>query len=85
MTDYNIHIKETKECFIFRRDLSDIFVEKFKYKLRTVSWDSITNSSDINKVYDNFIENFSSLHDESFSKKKIKLKPQYLNFKLKAQ
>ena len=28
VSDYNIHIKETKECFKFRRDLSDIFVEK---------------------------------------------------------
>ena len=55
VADYNIHIKETKERFIFRRDLSDISVEKFKYKLRTVSWDSMTNSSDTNKAYDNFI------------------------------
>ena len=77
--DYNVHIKETKERFIFRRDLSDISVEKFKYKLRIVSWDSITNSSDTNKAYDNFIEIFSSLYDECFPKKKIKLKPQKYN------
>ena len=37
VADYNIHIKETKERFIFRYDLSDISVEKFKYKLRTVT------------------------------------------------
>ena len=37
VADYNIHIKETKERFIFRRDLSDNSVEKFQYKLRTVS------------------------------------------------
>ena len=79
VTDYNIHIKETKEHFIFRLDLSDISVEKFKYKLCTVSWDSITNSSDTNKTYDNFIEIFSSLYDECFPKKKIKLKPQKYN------
>ena len=41
VADYNIHIKETKERFIFRCDLSDISVEKFRYKLRTVSFDSI--------------------------------------------
>ena len=76
---YNIHIKETKERFVFRRDLSDISVEKFKYKLRTVSLDSITNSSDTNKAYDNFIEIFRSLYDECFPKKKIKLKPQKYN------
>ena len=77
--DCSILIKETKERFIFRRDLSDISVEKFKYKLCTVSWDSITNSSDTNKAYDNFIEVFSSLYDEYFPKKKIKLKPQKYN------
>ena len=37
VADYNIHIKETKGRFIFRRNLSDNSVEKFKYKLRTVS------------------------------------------------
>ena len=76
MADYNIHIKETKERFIFRRNLSDNSVEKFKYKLRSVSWDSITNSSDTNKAYDNFIEIFSSLYDECFPKNKIKSKPE---------
>ena len=54
-------------------------MEKFKYKLHTVSWDSITNSSDTNKACDNFIEIFSSLYDECFPKKKIKLKPQKYN------
>ena len=34
---YNIHIKETEERFIFRCDLSDISVERFKYKLHTVN------------------------------------------------
>ena len=79
MADYNIHIKQTNERFIFRCNLCDISVEKFKYKLRTISWDSITNSSDTNKAYDNFIEIFSSLYDECFPKKKIKLKPRKYN------
>ena len=79
VADYNIYIKETKERFVFSRDLPDISVKKFKYKLRTVSWDSITNLSDTNKTYDNFIEIFSSLYDEYFPKKKIKLKPQKHN------
>ena len=69
VAEFNIHIKETKERFIFRCDLSDISAEKFKYNLRTVSWDSITNSSDKNKAYDNFIEIFSSFYDECFPKK----------------
>ena len=79
VVDYNIHIKEIKERFIFRRYLSDISAEKFKYKLWTVSWDSITNSSDTNKAYDNFIKIFSSLYDKCFPKNKIKLKPQKYN------
>ena len=37
LVDYNLHIKETKESFTIRRDLSDIFMEKFKYKLCTVN------------------------------------------------
>ena len=64
---------------MFRRDLSDNFAEKFKYKLRTVSCGSITNFSDTNKAYDNFFESFSSLYDECFPKKKIKLKLQKYN------
>ena len=79
MADYNIHIKETKERLTFRRDLSDNFAEEFKYKLRTVSCGSITNFSDTNKAYDNFFESFSSLYDECFPKKKIKLKLQKYN------
>ena len=79
VANYNINIKETKERFIFRCDLSDISVEKFKYKLRTVSWNSIRNSSDTNRAYDNFIEVFSSRYDECFPKKKIKIKPQKYN------
>ena len=77
VADYNIHLKETKERFIFRRDLSDTFVEKFKYKLRSVSWGSIADSSDTNKAYYNFI----NIYDECFPKKEIELKPQkYNNF-----
>ena len=56
MAGYNIHVKEIKKHFIFRRDLSDIYVEKINYNLPTVSCDSITNSSDTNKAYENFIE-----------------------------
>ena len=69
MADYNIHKKETKEHYIFRRNFSDIFVEKFRFKLSPVSWDTITNSSDTNNAYGNFIESFSSLYDECFLKK----------------
>ena len=61
VADYNIHMKETKERYKLRCNLSDISMEKFKYKLRTVSWDSTTNSSDMNNAYNNFIEIFSSL------------------------
>ena len=47
--------------------------------MSTVNWDSITNSSDTNNAYDDFIEIFSSLYDECFPKKKINLKPQKYN------
>ena len=61
-----IHKKETKEHYIFRRDLSDVSVEIFKYKLRTVRSGSITNSCDRDNAYDIFIEIFSSLYEECF-------------------
>ena len=79
VADCHNHIKETKERFIFRCDLSNTSVEKFKHKLRTVNWDSIITSCDTNKAYDNFIEIFSSLYDECFPKKNIKLKRQKHN------
>ena len=71
VADYNIHLKETKERFIFRRDLSDVSVENFKYKLRTVSWDSITNSSDTNKAYGNFIEILAHFMTSVSQKRKL--------------
>ena len=37
--------------------------------MHIVSWDSITNSSDTNKAYDNFIEVFRSLYDDCFPEK----------------
>ena len=79
MTDYNGHINETKQRYIFRRDLSNVSAEKFKYKLRAVSWDSVTKFSDTNNAYNNFIEIFSSLYDDCFPKQEIKLKPQKYN------
>ena len=71
VADYNIHLKETKERFIFRRDLSDISVENFKYKLCTVRWDSITNSSDTNKAYGNFIEILAHFMTSVSQKRKL--------------
>ena len=70
-----VNIKETKEHYMLRRNLSDILLKKFKYKLRTVSLDSIRNCSDTNDGYHIFVEIFSSLSDECFPKKKIKLNP----------
>ena len=71
VVDYNIHIKETKERFIFRRDLSDISVEKFKYKLRTVSWDNITNSSDTNKAYVTLLKFLAHFMTSASQKRKL--------------
>ena len=43
VADYNTHLKKVKERYIFSRDLSSVSIEKLKYKLLTVSWDSITS------------------------------------------
>ena len=71
VADYNIHTKETKERFIFRRDLFDVSVEKFKYKLRTVSWDSITNSSDTNKAYETSLKFLAHFMTSVSQKRKL--------------
>ena len=60
--------KEEKEHYIFRRDPSDVSVQKFSDKLLTVSWNSITQSYDTNNAYDNFIDVFISLYGECFPK-----------------
>ena len=52
---YNIYIKELKEYYTFRSNLSDVFVEISKYKLHTVISGSITNSSDTKNAYDIFL------------------------------
>ena len=70
VADHNIHIKEINKHFIFRRDRSDIYVEKLNYKLRTVSWDSI-NSSETNKAYDNFIEYLAHFLTSVSQKRKL--------------
>ena len=75
MTNNNVHIKEVKERYIFRHNFPDVSVEKLKYRLRTVSRDSIKNSSDSNNAYDSFIKIFRSLYDECFLKKEIESKP----------
>ena len=71
VADYNIHIKESKEHYIFRFDSSEVCMKIFNYKLGTVSWGSITNSSDTNNAYDIFFEIFSSLYEEFSLKKRM--------------
>ena len=58
MADYDVDIKETKQRYIFRRNLSDISLEKFKCKWCTVSWDINTKSCDTNKACDNVLAHF---------------------------
>ena len=79
VADYNIHIKELKEHYIFRCDSSEVCMKTLNYKLGTVSWGSITNSSDTNNAYDIFFEIFSLLYEEFSPKKKSKVKPRKHN------
>ena len=63
------HIKDRKERWIFRRNLFDISVEKFKYKLHTVSSGVATYSSDKSIAYDNFIEILAHSMTSAYQKK----------------
>ena len=63
--------KEAKEHYTFRRDPSNTSVQKFSDELLTVSWNSITQSSDTNNAYDNFIDVFISLYGKCFPKEPL--------------
>ena len=83
--DYFLILFVGRLQYSYKRNIPYLGATFLKFLLKnsntncTVSWDSITCSSDKNKAYDNFIEIFSSHYGECFPKKKIKLKPQKNN------
>ena len=67
---------EITEQYIFKRNISDQSIDKFKQKLRNIDWNNIKILRNVNDAYSKFLEIFLSLYNECFPKIKVKLKPQ---------
>ena len=67
---------EIPEQYIFKRNISDRSIDKFKQKLRNIDWNNIKILHNFNDAYSKFFEIFLSLYNECFPKIKFKLKPQ---------
>ena len=67
---------EITEQYIFKRNISDQSIGKFKQKLRNIDWNNIKILRNVNDAYSKFLEIFLSLYNECFPKIKVKLKPQ---------
>ena len=67
---------EITEQYIFKRNISDQSIDKFKQKLRNIDWNNIKILRNVNDAYSKFLEIFLSLYNECFSKIKVKLKTQ---------
>ena len=67
---------EITEQYIFKRNISDQSIDKFKQKLCNIDWNNIKILQNVDDAYGKFIEIFLSLCNECFPKIKVKLKPQ---------
>ena len=66
---------ETIEQYIFKSNISDQSIGKFKQKLRNIDWNNVKILRYVKDVYSKFLEIFLSLFNECFPKIKVKLKP----------
>ena len=67
---------EIIDHYIFKRNISDQSIDKFKQKLRNIDWKNIKILRNVNEVYSKFIKIFLSLYNECFPTIKFRLKPQ---------
>ena len=69
---------EIKEQYIFKRNISDLSIDKFKPKLCNIAWNNIKILRYVNEAYSKFLQFFFffSLYNECFPKIKVELKPQ---------
>ena len=86
MTDISDHVPvifatknkvdaETPEKHIFKRNISDQTIDKFKQKLCNIDWNNIKILQNANDAYIKFLKIFLSLYNECFPKIKFKIKP----------
>ena len=67
---------EIPEQCIFKHNISDQSINKFKQKLCNIDWNNINILQNVNDAYSKFLELFLSLYIECFPKIEVKLKPQ---------
>ena len=67
---------EITENNIFKRNISNQSIDKFKLKFRNIDWNNIKILPNVNDAYSKFLEMFLSLYNECFPKIKVKLRPQ---------
>ena len=66
---------EIPEKYIFKRNILDQTIDRFKQKLRNIDWNIIKILQNANDAYIKFLKIFLSLYNECFAKVKVKLKP----------
>ena len=67
---------DIREQYIFKPNISDQLIGKFKQKLRNTDWNNIKILRNVNDAYSKFLKFFVSLYNECFPKIEVKLKPQ---------
>ena len=66
---------EILEQCVFKGNISDQLINKFKRKLRNIDSNNIKTLQNANDAYSEFLEIFLSLYNECYPKIKVKLKP----------
>ena len=67
---------ENSEQYIFKSNISDQSIEKFKQKLRDVDWNNMKILQNFDDAYSKSLVIFLFLYKECFPKIKVKSKPQ---------
>ena len=62
---------EIPEQYIFKCNISDQSIDKFKQKVRNIDWSNINILQNVNDAYSKFLEIFLSLSNECFPKTRI--------------
>ena len=65
-----VNSKKDNKKSIFKRNHSDVNINKFRQKLSDIEWQNVINNNDVNDDYTKFIEKFNILYDECIPLKK---------------
>ena len=72
-------IGEKKMCkkseqHIHKRIFNETSIESFRLRLQEIKWDNLKTSNDSHLAYNEFLDTFTSLYDDCFTRAKIKVK-----------